>query len=175
MIRFGAGIRRADQEGDFPANWLLLHANEQFGQVAAQKFLVDLCHFAGNNRLAATQRVQCIRKGVHKAMGSFVERPGCGFLWRGYRVSCGERLSEREGNLQTRIPPNGSPEAASAATTAEGPGIGTTGICLSRHRETNRWPGSEITGVPASLTRTICAPCSSRFSNSSALEASLCW
>src|SRR5437762_886238 len=45
-----------------------------------------------------------------------------------------------------------SPAADTAAATAEGPGIGTTGCPASCAARTRRAPGSLIAGVPASLT-----------------------
>ena len=68
----------------------------------------------------------------------------------------------------------GIPEAASAATKAEAPGTGTTLIPCRRHRLTSRWPGSEIAGVPASLTSATFAPCSSSITISGARVISLC-
>src|SRR3990172_11946672 len=50
----------------------------------------------------------------------------------------------------------GRPEALRAAMNEHGPGIGTTRIPFSKALRTIRYPGSEIQGVPASLTRAIC-------------------
>src|SRR3989441_284132 len=52
----------------------------------------------------------------------------------------------------------GRPEAESAATTAAGPGIGTTATPWARAPPTSRMAGSEIPGVPASVTSAIERP-----------------
>ena len=46
----------------------------------------------------------------------------------------------------------GRPEADRAASSADGPGMGTTGMWWRIARVTRRWPGSETNGMPASLT-----------------------
>ncbi len=47
----------------------------------------------------------------------------------------------------------GSPEPAKAVMAALGPGKATTSMFCSRQARINRNPGSEIPGIPASLTR----------------------
>ena len=55
----------------------------------------------------------------------------------------------------------GIPAADSAVATAEAPGIGTTGTPAARASRTSRKPGSEIPGVPASVTRATDLPSAS--------------
>ena len=52
----------------------------------------------------------------------------------------------------------GSPEATRAQTTADGPGITSTGRPASSATSTRRWPGSLTPGMPASETKAMCAP-----------------
>src|SRR6202012_2152045 len=68
---------------------------------------------------------------------------------------------------QTRLPrpppskqnfPDDSPDPASAVVTADGPGRQDTGRPASTHAATSRWPGSLISGMPASLTTNTVAP-----------------
>jgi 16S rRNA (cytidine1402-2'-O)-methyltransferase len=47
----------------------------------------------------------------------------------------------------------GSPDTTSAWSTADGPGTASTGMPASMQARTRRKPGSEIAGVPASLTK----------------------
>ena len=58
---------------------------------------------------------------------------------------------------------------------AHAPGTGTTSMPWRRQRLTKRCPGSEMAGVPASLTRAIFAPCSRSITSSAARVISLCW
>ena len=58
--------------------------------------------------------------------------------------------------------PVGWPEAARAATRAQGPGMDTTSTPAWAHRATNSSPGSEMAGVPASVTRAQLSPASRR-------------
>src|SRR5262245_16698566 len=57
----------------------------------------------------------------------------------------------------------GTPAAESAAATADGPGTGTTSMPAARASRTSRKPGSEMPGVPASVTRATEAPSASAF------------
>lgn len=71
---------------------------------------------------------------------------------------------------------NGSgsiPDATSAASNADGPGIGTTRCPASTTLCTIRAPGSEISGVPASETIATSSPASSHSKSCAALAASL--
>ena len=52
----------------------------------------------------------------------------------------------------------GKPDTTSAASGAEGPGIGIIDIPAAIVSLTNRYPGSEIRGVPASQTNAIALP-----------------
>ena len=52
----------------------------------------------------------------------------------------------------------GSPEATSAASTADGPGTGTTRAPASTAARTTRKPGSDTAGVPASLSSASLLP-----------------
>lgn len=64
--------------------------------------------------------------------------------------------------------PVGWPEAARAATRAQGPGMGHTGIPRAAHWATSSSPGSEMAGIPASVTRAQFSPASSRSSTARA-------
>src|SRR5947207_2176778 len=68
----------------------------------------------------------------------------------------------------------GSDQKRNFSSSADGPGIGTTGMWCRRQSVTRRWPGSETSGMPASLTRAIFAPCSSATTSSGARVSSLC-
>src|SRR5579872_1825084 len=92
MRLFVARQRRADEKGDLAANRLLLHACEEFGQITAQELLVDFGNFARDDRVAAAQAFQCVRKSVHEAMGRFIKRQRTAFL-----SEVPERLAARSG------------------------------------------------------------------------------
>ena len=70
--------------------------------------------------------------------------------------------------------PVGWPEAASAVTTAQGPGMGTTGMFSAAHWATSSSPGSEMAGIPASVTRAQLSPASSRSSTACPPDSVLC-
>jgi hypothetical protein len=57
---------------------------------------------------------------------------------------------------------------------ALGPGIASTRTPLARAAATNPWPGSEITGVPASETSAMDSPASSRATRRGVFSRSLC-
>ncbi len=57
--------------------------------------------------------------------------------------------------------------------TADGPGTVSIGMSAAAATRTNRIPGSEITGMPASETRATLCPFRKRSTNSRALWASL--
>ncbi len=52
----------------------------------------------------------------------------------------------------------GRPEAHNAVILAVTPGIGTTEIFASTQTFTNSYPGSDIAGIPASVTRAMAFP-----------------
>ena len=58
--------------------------------------------------------------------------------------------------------PVGWPEAARAVTRAHGPGMGVTVTPWAAHRATSSSPGSEMAGIPASVTRAQLSPASRR-------------
>jgi hypothetical protein len=64
-------------------------------------------------------------------------------------------------------------DAARAAVTALGPGMGTTSASASIATRTALKPGSDMVRVPASVTKATESPSSRRFRNSSARFASL--
>ena len=88
-------------------------------------------------------------------------------------------MRARSAPLRGRKPANAKarvakPLATSAASTADGPGTGTTSKPASSAAATSRSPGSETSGVPASETSAIDSPCASRSSSSGTRFASLC-
>ena len=58
--------------------------------------------------------------------------------------------------------PVGKPEIASAVAMAVGPGTTVTGTPRAAHSATRSSPGSEMAGIPASLTSTPFSPANSR-------------
>ena len=66
------------------------------------------------------------------------------------------------GNPQIVNGTSGNPETTAAVKDALTPGIGSTGIRASTHALTSSTPGSEMPGVPASVTRAADFPFSSR-------------
>ena len=101
-----------------------------------------------------------------------------GWIWRG--VAVWDKLTSRpqKGRFRQQsefivwgsngpMPVNrpvGWPEAARAVTRAQGPGMVTTGMPCWAHRATSSSPGSEMAGIPASVTRAQFSPASSRSS-----------
>ena len=67
----------------------------------------------------------------------------------------------------------GSPDTASAARTAEGPGTTVTVTPASTAAATNRKPGSDTDGIPASVTSTTRSPDFKAVSSSSVRATSL--
>ena len=82
------------------------------------------------------------------------------------------RLAGR--NPLKRNESGGRPLATSAARNADAPGIGTTGTPCRMASVIRRNPGSEIPGMPASVTSAIFAPPSRSTTSSAALVISLC-
>ena len=68
----------------------------------------------------------------------------------------------------------GRPNAEIAAMTALGPGMLSTRIPASRAADTSVWPGSEMSGVPASDTSAIDSPACSRSTSLGVFSRSLC-
>jgi hypothetical protein len=68
----------------------------------------------------------------------------------------------------------GSPEDERAAITALGPGMLSTRIPSPRAAATSVWPGSEMSGVPASETRAIESPAFRRSMSFGVFSRSLC-
>ena len=66
------------------------------------------------------------------------------------------------------------PLAATAVATAVGPGIISTASSALRAASTSSHPGSEMQGIPASVTRAICAPSFNRRSSISPASRRLC-
>ena len=67
-------------------------------------------------------------------------------------------LRGRKPSKQNRS--TGSPETASAVSTAEGPGTAMTSTPASRAAATSRYPGSDTLGIPASVTSSTRSPAS---------------
>ncbi len=88
-------------------------------------------------------------------------------------------VRDRSPALRGRKPSNvnrsvGSPDSASAVSTALGPGAAVTRRSRSMARSTTRYPGSETEGMPASVTTTTVPPSATTSSSSSARAVSLC-
>src|SRR5688572_10515403 len=66
------------------------------------------------------------------------------------------------GNPQIVSGTSGNPDATAAVIAALTPGIGSIGIAADTHASTSSTPGSEIPGVPASVTSAIDWPAPSR-------------
>src|SRR5258706_383924 len=82
---------------------------------------------------------------------------------RASRASAALRSPARAGRKPSNTKRSvGSPATASAAVTAEGPGIVRTSIPAAAAARTSTKPGSETRGVPASLTSASTAPFFSR-------------
>ena len=133
--------------------------------------------FAPTNLLPATWR----GRSVLVLFDAIQEvRPG-DFPWHvrlrfGHRYRRAARRADRRGGRKpAKVNSSaGSPDAASAATKADGPGIGTTRIPRSIASRTSRNPGSDTSGVPASDTIAISEPASSLATSSRARSRSLC-
>ncbi len=67
----------------------------------------------------------------------------------------------------------GSPERATASVTALGPGMPVTAAPTPSAARTALSPGSEMVGIPASVSRATVSPASSRPASSAARSASL--
>ena len=81
-------------------------------------------------------------------------------------------LTDRKPSKHQR--PVGRPDAASAQTAAQQPGIGITGTSCSAHSATRSSPGSETAGVPASVTSAQVSPASSFSKTASPRARRLC-
>ena len=68
----------------------------------------------------------------------------------------------------------GNPDSAKAVNTAEGPGAAVTRTPAAMAASTNRYPGSETAGIPASETIRRLAPARTEAINSAVRDASLC-
>lgn len=67
----------------------------------------------------------------------------------------------------------GSPDTASAVSTADGPGTAVTRSPSSMQAVTTRYPGSDTDGMPASVTSTTMAPAATASTSSRVRVASL--
>ena len=70
--------------------------------------------------------------------------------------------------------PAGRPDRASAETSAAGPGTVSTATPFSAHRRTMSSPGSEMAGIPASVTSAHFSPAAMRWNIFSPLANLLC-
>ncbi len=81
-------------------------------------------------------------------------------------------LRGRKPSKQNRS--TGSPDTASAVSTALGPGTAVTRSPAAATAATRRNPGSETDGMPASVTRTTREPSRTAWTSSGVRAASLC-
>ena len=85
------------------------------------------------------------------------------------------RRPPRRGGKPSKVKRSGAiPEAASAVSTADGPGITVTGRPSSAAARTASKPGSETTGIPASVTTRTRCPARTASSSVAVRSASLC-
>src|SRR5690625_3323376 len=79
----------------------------------------------------------------------------------------------RGGNPSKQNRSTGSPDNASAVSTADGPGTTVSAMPASIAADTSRYPGSDTLGMPASVTTTTVSPAASASSSSSVRAVSL--
>ncbi len=87
------------------------------------------------------------------------------------RPSRSPALRGRNPSKQNRS--TGSPDSASAVSTADGPGTAVTLMSCSTAAATSRYPGSETDGMPASVTSSTRAPPRSASTSSGVRAVSL--
>ena len=149
---------RANQERNLTFRRPLSQRLLKLRQVPAAKFLVQLSDFSRDASRPVTQNLsrigdalrESIRRSYEIKVRSSIRRRSK--ARRRSPLRCGKNPTNKNSSF-------GSPDAANAASEAEGPGTGTTGMwCLhtQRHETICRiGPG----GIPASLTNAIFAPC----------------
>ena len=166
----GAGARPVDHDRELAAQLVELELAEH----AAQHGLVALRELARERHAPRAEGGAQVGERLRGAVGRLVqhERSGKrrerGELARALRAA---GASRKPANANGRV---AKPLATSAASSADGPGTGTTAAPASSAARTKRSPGSETSGVPASETSAIRAPRASRSSSSGTRRASLC-
>src|SRR6266702_2392559 len=167
------GCLGSNKERDFPAGGALLERTREFGEFAAAELFVHLRHFARHAGAAIAKHFPSVGNALRDPVRRFVEDDGAVLDAQPFEarrrspLRAGKKPTKRNSSL-------GRPEAEREASSAEGPGIGTTGMQCRRHSVTRRCPGSETSGIPASLTSAIFAPCSNATTSSGARVNSLC-
>ncbi len=145
--------RRREHEHVLTARFGELHVPDGFVERAPPHLLVQLGELAGDGDLAqraargraAAVSVACTRLG--DSYSTTVRVSDTSAAMRSRRTT--PRRGRKPSNTKRSV---GNPDSTSAVSTALGPGTMSTASPASRQARTRRSPGSEMPGMPASVT-----------------------